>query len=80
MGLFNRMRKLQELDLSHNDIISLSSIRIPPFVWNLDLSYNKIQELPRLGVISINIEFTETFEIFDKTIQILVQNLSFGER
>lgn len=46
MGLFQRMRKLQKLDLSHNSIMSLSSMRIPPFVWKMDLSYNKIDEIP----------------------------------
>jgi len=46
MGLFQRMRNLQQLNLGHNDIISVSSIRIPPYVWNLDLSHNKIDQVP----------------------------------
>ena len=46
MGLFQRMRNLQTVNLSHNKILSLSSFRIPPFVWHLDLSFNKIEELP----------------------------------
>ena len=46
MGLFQRMKNLQELDLSHNKIISVASFRIPPFVWKLDASFNAIEELP----------------------------------
>lgn len=46
MGLFQRMRNLQKVNLSGNKLISLSSIRIPPSVWSLDLSYNKIEQIP----------------------------------
>ncbi|CAD2216891.1 hypothetical protein AGDE_15805 [Angomonas deanei] len=51
-----RLRTVTHLFLSHNELTSLYTSTLPPLLVVLDLSYNKLEEVSRLGATAAQLE------------------------